>query len=200
MVTQRKHPDHISLYGLSTRDTAPVAVSHLLCSMLLYVPFFRALLLGPGAFLPRPEDRRQPPFLDQLYASNGGCSMSICHRLGAGAAVQWGRGGEAGWSAAPPGRLVAHAEDATLLEGHARARARASIVLSLLGSRRPREALHIGFNRRRGVVIASRVRGHCGTPGASRLGSGPRTAHSLSTAQLPNFCRPKRAITAARLT
>lgn len=138
MVTQKNILTTGSLYGRCTRGTAPVVVSvrfngdcHLFDAVCYtYVPFFRALLLGPGAFLPRPEDRRQPPFLDQLYASNGGCSMSICHRLGAGAAVQWGRGGEAGWSAAPPGRLVAHAEAATLLEGHARARVRCACLYS----------------------------------------------------------------------
>lgn len=89
--------------------------------MVEYVPFVPALFLGPGAFLPRPEDRRQPPFLDQLYASNGGCPTSICHRVGDVAAVQRGRGGEAGWPAAPPGRLVASAEVATLLASHDRA-------------------------------------------------------------------------------
>ena len=78
-------------------------------------------LWGPGAFLPRPEDRRQPPFLDQLYASNGGCSTTMCHRLGAGA-LQRGRGEEAGWPAAPPGRLVARAAPATLRARHAQPR------------------------------------------------------------------------------
>ncbi|CAG9558241.1 unnamed protein product [Danaus chrysippus] len=60
------------------------------------------MLLGPGAFLPRPEDRRQPPFLDQLYTSNGGCSTSMCHWVVAGVSSQWICGEEAGWPAAPP--------------------------------------------------------------------------------------------------
>lgn len=47
-----------------------------------YIPLVSAFLWRPGAFLPRPEDRRQPPFLDQLYTSNGGCSSSIRHRVG----------------------------------------------------------------------------------------------------------------------
>ncbi|CAH0703683.1 unnamed protein product [Spodoptera exigua] len=60
-----------------------------------YVPLVSAFLWGPGAFLPRPEDRRQPPFLDQLYACNGGCSTTMCHWVGAGA-LKRGRDGEAG--------------------------------------------------------------------------------------------------------
>lgn len=91
-----------------------------------YVPLVFALLLGPGAFLPRPEDRRQPPFLDQLYTSNGGCSTSMCHRVGAGSAARRCVGSEAGWPAAPPGRLVALAAAATLLVRHAALRAAAA--------------------------------------------------------------------------
>lgn len=53
----------------------------------------------------------------------------MCHRLGAGA-VQRGRGGEAGWPAAPPGRLVARTATATLLASHARVRDPAPYALS----------------------------------------------------------------------
>lgn len=45
-MTQRKHPDHGSLYGRSTRDTAPVAVSRLFDVVIhTFLPRFA---LGPG--------------------------------------------------------------------------------------------------------------------------------------------------------
>lgn len=61
-----------------------------------YLPLlvFRFLVFGSGAFLPRPEDRLQPPFLDQLYTSNGGCSILIYHGHLLLTVVQWGRCGE----------------------------------------------------------------------------------------------------------
>lgn len=163
-----------------------------------YVPVVPALLLGPGAFLPRPEDRRQPPFLDQLYASNGGCSMSMCHRVGAGA-VQWGRGGEAGWPAAPPGRLLARTSPATLLARHA--------VLPHAGrcrvayARSPaRAALRILRSERDGRCEP--LRAHL-TETAARPPSGRALAQRALAAacatSLPPSARPERAITAARL-
>lgn len=81
-VTQPTHPDR-SLERL--RLDVPVLNYTMLYH---YVPLVFALFLGPGAFLPRPEDRRQPPFLDQLYTSNGGCSTSMCHRVVADTVVQ----------------------------------------------------------------------------------------------------------------
>lgn len=160
---------------------------------LVYVPFFRALLLGPGAFLPRPEDRRQPPFLDQLYASNGGCSMSICHRLGAGAAVQWGRGGEAGWSAAPPGRLVAHAEGATLLEGHARALARSACFCRAKRGGPPAPSRSSSYwtqwARWNGAELSDRIARPRTLRHARSVAAGQRAAHRAIAFNCATFCR-----------
>lgn len=141
-----------------------------------YIPLVSTFLWGPGAFLPRPEDRRQPPFLDQLYASNGGCSTTMCHRLGAGA-LQRGRGGEAGWPAAPPGRLVARAAPATSRARHAKPRSWLAALRSILA----RNAPHNVLKAVRGSAVASRRPRHCGTPDGR---AASRTAHYSRPAQL----------------
>lgn len=91
-MTQPTHPDRSPE---RLRLDVPVLAFELYFMSFHYVPLVFALFLGPGAFLPRPEDRRQPPFLDQLYTSNGGCSTSMCHRVVADTVVQrisgWGR-------------------------------------------------------------------------------------------------------------
>lgn len=110
--------------------------------------------------------------------------MSMCHRVGAGA-VQWGRGGEAGWPAAPPGRLQARAAPATLLARHPR-RARAGPSRSALRSLAPHNAL-TASRAPRPSALASRATAArpptCATdpdcPPAPSARSRPR--HSITT-------------------
>ncbi|CAG4977911.1 unnamed protein product [Colias eurytheme] len=135
---------------------------------LRYVPLFLFWFLGPGAFLPRPEDRRQPPFLDQLYASNGGSSMSMCHRFGARARVQREGGVEACWPAAPPGLMVAPAAAATLLARHA-----ALARIWLVRDHYARGAAHA-------FALRITLRDH-GAAGASRLLRHARNFHATRT-------------------
>lgn len=171
-------------------DTALLYSDAATLRLLRYIPLVSAFLWSPGAFLPRPEDRRQPPFLDQLYASNGGCSTSMCHRVGAGA-VQRGRGGEAGWPAAPPGRLVARAAAATLLASHARtvvSRSRLAALRLILG----RTAPHTELDRCAGPRTHRAARRHCGTPVRPRPGRLTHRALPATCATLPpNFSPPR---------